>query len=83
MAKPRTKDEVYSLIGEQLKELNEACNDKKSDKRYYDAAIYCFFIVIFGWIFAPLSIVGNQIIEVCLVLMMVWFLYNFFFFSIP
>lgn len=83
VAKPRTKDEVYSLIEEQLSQLKEECNDKKSSKRYFDAAIYCFFIVILGWIVVPISIVGNQIIEVCLVLMAAWFLYNFFFFSIP
>ena len=83
MAKPRTKDEVYSLIEEQLAQLKEDGNDKKSSKRYYDAAIYCFLIVILGWIVVPLSIVGNQIIEVCLVLMVVWFSYEFFFFSIP
>ncbi len=83
MNKPKNKNEIESLIKETLNNLKIESDEYKSNKKWYDTGILTILLLIIGWIVFPFSIIGNQIIDVCLTLMIVWFLYFFIFFSIP
>lgn len=83
MSKLKTKEEMNFLIKETLDNLKEESDGYISHKKWYDTGIFAIILLVIGWIVYPFSIVGNQIIGVCLILMIVWFLYFFIFFSIP